>query len=226
MKLAYLSIAVGIVAMVSALWLFNQQPPESIGEVPERASELSVEPKPEPEPEYPVTIPEYTEYLPPEPEGEPEPVVESVFDEMPSSIAIPSIGVDNPIVSVGLNPDNSMEIPHDVQTIGWYEPTGVLPGDEGTAVMAGHVDSRSQGAGAFFDLRHLELEDEITLTHDGVEQTWRVTARRNYDKNEIPLEDIFIDHGEPRLVLITCGGEFDQTARSYKDNIVVYAELV
>jgi hypothetical protein len=140
----------------------------------------------------------------------------------PTAVRIPAIGVDAPIVPVGLEPDASMEIPEDVATIGWYEP-GVRPGESGSAVLAGHVDSRSQGPGAFFDLRRLDLDDVVSITHrDGVTRDWRVVARTNYGKRDLPIADIFTNRGDPQLVLITCGGEFDRTARSYADNIVVY----
>lgn len=140
----------------------------------------------------------------------------------PTAVRIPAIGVDAPIVPVGLEPDGAMEIPEDVATIGWYEP-GVRPGEPGSAVLAGHVDSRSQGPGAFFDLRHLDVDDVVSVTHrDGVTRSWRVVARTHYGKRELPIADLFTNRGDPQLVLITCGGEFDRTARSYADNIVVY----
>ena len=225
MQLPSVFVVIGAFIVAVAAWMLLDQPEVDIGDTPEREVIEDVY-VPAPAPRAKVKPPDLDEHLPEHYQREPEPVaVSATFEARPSTIVIPSISVDNPIVSVGLNPDGSMEIPHDVKTVGWYEPTGVIPGDEGTAVIAGHVDSRSQGPGAFFDLRHLALEDEIVLEHEGIEQTWRVVARRAYDKNEIPIEDIFIDYGEPRLVLITCGGEFDRTARSYTDNTVVYAEL-
>lgn len=219
-------------AMLIAAWAIYEPPVEDIGEVP---TEVQAEPDEEPEPD-PIDFPRPVLELPegeevvvadtePEPEPEPEPETSVTFAEMPTSIQVPAINVDNAIVPVGLNDDGSMEIPHDVHELGWYDVQEVLPGDEGTAVLAGHVDSRTQGPGAFYDLRHLDLGDRIFIGDDQ-EQEWVVTARRSYGKNDIPIEDIFVDHGEPRLVLITCGGAFDRTARSYTDNIVVYAELV
>ena len=144
----------------------------------------------------------------------------------PHHLTIPEIGVDNAIVEVGLHPDGSMEIPDDVSEIGWYTPTGIAPGDEGSAVMAGHVDSRSQGPGAFFDLRALDVGDEITVATDDGEQVWEVTGRTQYDKDYLPVDEIFTTEGDPRLVLITCGGPFDSDTRHYTENTVVYAQPV
>ena len=162
----------------------------------------------------------------PPPSPEPEPVEE--VRSVPLAVRIPAIQVDATTVPVGLEVDGSMEIPSNVATIGWYEPAeglGVRPGQTGTAVLAGHVDSRTQGAGAFYDLRDLSVGDRIEIVHeDGTTSTWRVTQVTQYRKDELPLEEVFVWTGPPRLALITCGGAFDWTARSYTDNLVVYAE--
>jgi hypothetical protein len=153
---------------------------------------------------------------------EPQVVEPAVAD--PVAIRIDRIGVDHAIVPVGLEDDGTMEIPEEVQEIGWYDP-GVRPGEPGSAVLAGHVDSRAQGRGAFFALGALDVDDEIVLTAvDGAEQRWRVTARTRYPKDELPVDELFVWGGaERRLVLITCGGDFDRSSRNYSDNVVVLA---
>ena len=224
------SIVLGVGLLVAA-WVIYEPPVEDVGEVV-AATPFEVRPPLPADPPEVESLPEVAETLfPPArehvaPRSTPDPEPSWVrFEELPTAIRVPAIDVDHPLVPVGLNPDGSMEIPHDVQEIGWYAPQGILPGDHGTAVLAGHVDSRSQGPGAFYDLRHLDVGDLITITDRDQQQEWVVTARRSYDKNLIPIDDIFVEHGDPRLVLITCGGAFDRTARSYRDNIVVYATL-
>jgi LPXTG-site transpeptidase (sortase) family protein len=140
----------------------------------------------------------------------------------PARITIPAIGVDAPVVPVALEPDGTMEIPEDVATIGWFEP-GVRPGQPGSAVLSGHVDSRTQGRGAFFDLEDLEVGDEVTIETAGGPQRWQVTARQRFAKDELPISELFTREGDPQLVLITCGGAFDAGARSYSDNVVIVA---
>jgi hypothetical protein len=144
----------------------------------------------------------------------------------PTRLTIPAIGVDHPIVAVGRSTDGAMEVPDDVHAIGWYAPMGVRPGDPGSAVLAGHVDSRRQGRGAFFDLRSLEVGDDIVVGTVAGEQRWVVTGRTRYPKAELPVDDLFTVGGGPRLVLITCGGDFDPSHRSYRDNVVVAAAPV
>ena len=167
----------------------------------------------------------------PAPHQEPEAPVESdvTVTAIPLQVRIGTISVDAPIVPVGLEEDGAMEIPDRAAEIGWYDPDGlgVRPGATGTAVFAGHVDSRSQGRGALYHLRDLQVGEIIEVDlDDGSVQRWLVTELIQYPKVDVPLNEVFTWAGPPRLVVITCGGEFDRTARSYTDNIVVYAELL
>jgi hypothetical protein len=149
-------------------------------------------------------------------EPEPEPVTD------PVGIRIDALDVDVPVVPVGLEEDGEMEIPDDAHEIGWYHP-GVRPGEKGSAVLAGHVDSK-EGPGAFWGLRDLVLDDVVTITHaDGTERSWRVVAREQYAKDELPIDDVFVWGGDTeQLALITCGGPWNADRASYRDNIVVY----
>lgn len=159
------------------------------------------------------------------PEPEPEPAVEPTAS--PVTVRIPRLEVDAEIVSVGIEADGEMEIPRDVRTVGWYDPEGfggVVPGASGTAVLAGHVDSASQGRGSFYDLKVLEVGDTIEVVHDdGTTSSWIVNDRKTYDKDYLPVDAIFVWEGIPRLVLITCGGPFDRASGHYTENIVVLA---
>jgi hypothetical protein len=69
--------------------------------------------------------------------------------------------------------------------------------------------------------------DEVTVAHaDGTSSVWRVDVTTSYLKEQLPIGDIFTRFGDPRLVLITCGGDFDRSRRRYSHNIVVYASPV
>jgi hypothetical protein len=142
----------------------------------------------------------------------------------PRSVAVPVRGIRADVVSVGVDPDGQMTVPADVATAGWYR-FGPVPGEAGSAVLAGHVDSRSQGRGAFFNLVRVSIGDEVVVTDaDGVERTWVVTVREVVDKDVLPVAELYRRDGPPRLVLITCGGDFDGSARSYVSNVIVVAE--
>jgi len=90
----------------------------------------------------------------------------------------------------------------------------------GSTVIDGHIDSAAAGAGALFHLAQLNPGQPITITTTtGVVITYRVQARRVYPKAEGLPADLFAQTGPARLVLISCGGTFDTTNRSYDDNL-------
>ncbi|WP_138760823.1 class F sortase [Modestobacter altitudinis] len=136
-------------------------------------------------------------------------------------------GVDAPLDPVGVGPDGAMTLPEDVDRVGWYR-FGPAPGaDEGTAVLAGHVDDAEQGLGALAPLRELDAGAEVEVTDAaGAVTRWRVVSRELIEKRAVPLTALFQRAGPPRLVLLTCGGEFLPELRSYTDNVVVVAEPV
>lgn len=140
---------------------------------------------------------------------------------LPIRIAIPRIGVDAPIVAVGVEPGtNNLEIP-DIDRIGWYR-LGPSPGETGSAVLVGHVDGDGR-PGIFWHLGQLAPGDGITIDYRGTgPRDFVVTGRQQVPKNELPAE-LFSRAGPPRLALITCGGAFNSTSRHYEDNVVVVA---
>jgi sortase (surface protein transpeptidase) len=142
----------------------------------------------------------------------------------PIRLAIPSLSLNAPIRPVGVNGDGAVAIPADVDTVGWYR-WGASPGSTaGSTVIVGHVDSATQGTGAFFRLSKLTSGAAVLVTtDDGQIRRYRVVGRQQYPKTVVPLADIFSARGVPRLTLVTCGGRFDRSERSYRDNIVVTA---
>ena len=144
----------------------------------------------------------------------------------PVRLIVPARGVDTAVDPVGVEPDGQMTIPGDVARVGWYR-FGPAPGDDGSAVIAGHVDDREQGLGAMAVLRDAAVGDEAVVTDAAGTQTrWRVVSRELIQKQVLPLDRLFAREGPPRLTLITCGGPFLAEFGSYRDNVVVVAEPV
>lgn len=144
----------------------------------------------------------------------------------PVRLAVPALGVDAPLDPVGVAADGQMELPADVDRVGWYR-FGAVPGGPGSAVLAGHVDDVEQGLGALAPLREAAPGDEVLVTDaTGAVTRWRVVARELITKQELPLERLFARDGAPRLVVVTCGGPYLPEYRSYRDNVVVVAEPV
>lgn len=141
----------------------------------------------------------------------------------PVAVRVGGIEVTAPVVPVGVEADGQMEIPTDVGEVGWYS-FGPAPGEQGSAVLAGHVSSRSQGRGVFYDLKRVELGDVVEVEHeDGTTTTYSVVAVETIDKGELPTDEIFSRDGDPILTLITCGGSFSRAENSYDSNVVVVA---
>jgi hypothetical protein len=141
----------------------------------------------------------------------------------PVAVRIESLGVDAAVVPAGVEPDTGeMAVPPDPAAVAWYE-FGPSPGESGSAVLAGHVDYGGR-PGSFFSLSTLEPGAAVVVTGaDRREQRFVVTGRRQIAKPQLPVADLFTRQGPPTLVLVTCGGGFDRAARSYLDNVVVYA---
>ncbi len=146
-------------------------------------------------------------------------VVEAVA---PVGVTIPALGIDTAtVVPVGVEPDGVMEVPPADQ-LGWYRH-GVTPGEMGSAVVAGHVIDPS-GPGVFRYLADLEVGDEVTVTDaEGVVRRFVVAEVELHDKAAVPFDEVFARSGEPQLVLVTCGGDWDADRRSYRANVVVTA---
>ncbi|WP_373684400.1 class F sortase [Micromonospora thermarum] len=145
----------------------------------------------------------------------------------PTRVRIPRIGVDAPTVALGLDRNQQIAVPplNQPKTAGWYK-LGPTPGEVGTAVVVGHVDSRVSGRAVFFRLGALKPKDTIeVLRQDGKKATFVVDGVARYPKAKLPLNQVYGHTGTAQLRLITCGGAYDKAAKSYKDNIVVFATL-
>jgi sortase (surface protein transpeptidase) len=141
---------------------------------------------------------------------------------VPARIEIPRIGVTSALDRLGRAADGTVEVPSRWGVAGWYAP-GPRPGDPGSAVILGHVDSK-RGPAVFFRLRELRRGDEIRVIRaDGAVVRFTVERTERHDKRRFPTEDVWFPSLTPALRLVTCGGEFDATAGHYRSNIIVYA---
>ncbi|MFD6427086.1 class F sortase [Streptomyces sp. NPDC060198] len=146
----------------------------------------------------------------------------------PRGIAIPSVGVDAPVVGRGLDGDGAVDPPPFATpgAVGWYDG-GAEPGTAGAAIMVGHVDTETEPA-VFYGLSATRPGAEILVTRaDGTVAEFtvddvQVVTRERFDAQKAygPRQD-----GRAELRLITCGGTYDRAARTYSANVVVSAYL-
>lgn len=143
----------------------------------------------------------------------------------PTGLTVPAIGLAEPaLVDLGIAGDGRLQAPEDFDRVGWFTG-GAAPGDPGPAVLVGHVDSW-RGPAVFFRVRELAPGAEILVPRaDGSTVRFVVDAVEQYPKDGFPTERVYGPTADPQLRLITCGGSFDRAAKSYRDNIVVFASL-
>lgn len=140
----------------------------------------------------------------------------------PVRVSVPRIDVDSTLARLGLAADGALETPADYGQAGWYAG-GPAPGDVGPAVLVGHVDSTT-GPAVFWRLRELVAGDEV-LVHraDGSTARFAVTRVERHPKDAFPTDAVYGPTPDAQLRLVTCGGQFDRSQRSYRDNVVVFA---
>jgi LPXTG-site transpeptidase (sortase) family protein len=150
-------------------------------------------------------------------------VGEGANDVYPVRLRIPAIAVDARVVDLGLNQDGTLEVPADFDVTGWYTGRSV-PGETGPSVVVGHVDSHT-GPAVFIELSRLEAGDLVQIDRsDGLVAWFQIRDFAQVDKDEFPTQQVYGDTEEPTLRLITCGGDFDRAARSYEQNLIVFAD--
>lgn len=142
----------------------------------------------------------------------------------PIRLDVPSVGIHTRLVKLGLNADDTLEVPSKPLLAGWYtgSPT---PGERGPSVIAGHVDSWETGPAVFYRLGQVIPGARIDVTRiDGSIAHFNVTATRAYPKRDFPTRAVYGNTDRATLRLITCGDWNEQT-QEYDGNVVVFAEL-
>lgn len=141
---------------------------------------------------------------------------------LPVRVEVPSIGVTSTLIELDLDEDRQLEVPDDAAVAGWYV-RAPRPGEDGPAIIAGHVDSR-EGPGVFWRLRELAAGDHVVVHRaDGSAVDFTVDEVQQWPKDGFPTEAVYGQADGPELRLITCGGAFDAAAGSYRDNVIVFA---
>jgi hypothetical protein len=152
--------------------------------------------------------------------SEPAPVV-GVGAE-PTRVAVPAIGLDEPLIGLGIAETGAMEVPVDADDVGWFTGGG-RPGGRGPTVIAAHVDSTT-GPAVFARLSELAPGDEVSVTTvAGTAVRYVVDEVVDVPKAEFPTGRVFGAQPTDQLRLITCGGVFDRDSGHYDQNRVVFA---
>jgi sortase A len=153
------------------------------------------------------------------------PIPTSIPAAIPARINIPKLNVDANIEAVGVDNLGNMDVPKYFHDAAWYD-MGPKPGETGSSVIDGHVDTPTGAPAVFADISKLKPNDEIIITDKkGEKYNYLVTEVKSYILAEIPLTRIFSKNSLPMLNLITCAGVYDRTKHMYNQRTVVYSKL-
>lgn len=141
-------------------------------------------------------------------------------------LVIPRVGIDAPVVTLGIDGDGVMQSPSNAYDVAWYD-FSTRPGFGSNAVFSGHVDYHDVGPAVFWELRHLQAGDivEVRLA-DGTIYQYSVTALECLPVDTAPIGEIVGPTPNEVVTLITCCGEFNYSTRQYSHRLVVRAERV
>ncbi len=141
----------------------------------------------------------------------------------PTRLEIPRLRIAMAIQPVGVAGDGEMALPGDPADLGWYA-YGPRPGDvAGATVLAAHLDYPGYGRGPLAEAEKLRPGDTLTVRSGSTARRYAVTAVRHVAKKSLDLEALFARDGPARIHIVTCGGTFDRSTRSYDENVVVVA---
>ena len=145
--------------------------------------------------------------------------------DRPVRVKVPDLAIDAPIILLGLDQDQRLEVPGNATDTGWWTG-GSVPGTQGPAVIAGHVNFKGQ-AGVFQELGRLEPGDRVEVTlDDGTATAFMVDRVEQHPKDAFPTNAVYGPTPGSELRLITCGGDFNESSGHYDDNIVAFARAV
>jgi hypothetical protein len=145
------------------------------------------------------------------------------YEREPVSIKIPALSINAPVTRLGLEQDGSLQVPAEDDKVGWYAG-GAVPGEDGTAIMVGHLDS-TIGPAVFQRLKNLKPRDIISISRaDGSTVEFKVSRLATYNYDDFPDTEVYGATSYPSLRLLTCAGKYNPRTRHYSQNLVVYAE--
>jgi len=225
--IALLVSSMALVVAVPTAWALSQ-PEESVGSRPEVAAPsptaAAATPEPAGAPSPVSAAPQVAGPEVPRIGVEVAPQPDLPLPPLPTQLLIPSVGINATVAPTGVLADGQVDVPQDAKAVGWYE-YGVRPGwPVGSSVIVGHVDSRTQGRGAMFPLKGVQVGDRVSvIREDGSRLEYRIVSRESIDKGVLPTGELFSSNGPERLTLITCGGAYIRSAGGYQENVVVTA---
>jgi sortase (surface protein transpeptidase) len=143
----------------------------------------------------------------------------------PCRMVIDSIGVDAPVIELGLRSNGTLEVPTVYSEAGWWKGGG-KPGKIGSTVIVGHIDNR-RGPAVFYKLPQLKAGDVVTIMRVKRKPVrYVIEDLGRWAKSNFPSEIVYAATPIAELRLITCGGVFNRSTGHYTDNIIAFGRMI
>lgn len=143
---------------------------------------------------------------------------------LPARLKIPLIDIDSVVEQAGLTSQGAMDVPKNQNNVAWFN-VGPRPGENGSAVIAGHFGWKNGKSSAFDDLYKLRKGDKLYIEDEkGRPVVFVVRESRSYDANANASDVFFSSDGKAHLNLITCEGVWDKERKIYSKRLVVFAD--
>lgn len=147
-------------------------------------------------------------------------------NNLPVELYIPRIDIRTTIEHVGVTSSGSMDVPRIITNVAWFMH-GTIPGDVGSAVIAGHYGWKNGKPSAFDALHNMELGDVIYTTDiKGVVTMFKVREVQSVPFDSDALDVFVSTDGRSHLNLITCEGTWDASRKTYSNRLIVFTDKV
>jgi LPXTG-site transpeptidase (sortase) family protein len=139
---------------------------------------------------------------------------------IPETVVLPG-GAQAPVQPAS-TVDGQLQVPENVQHVGWWDGSASAGDPFGRTVIAGHVDSANGADGFFVRLKQTKVGDVVTLRTGSHRLRYKVSAVQTVARRALATDGQAFDQSGPhRLVLITCTGTYRRDRGGYENNLVV-----
>ena len=149
---------------------------------------------------------------------------EQIITGLPIRFKIPKINIDSLVEYVGLTSGGAMDVPKNREDVAWFE-LGPRPGEDGTAIIAGHYGIKNRKESVFDNLHKLRKGDKVYIEDDkGILISFVVRESRRYDPKADATDVFGVNTGPSHLNLVTCEGEWDEILKDYPTRLVIFTD--
>jgi len=143
---------------------------------------------------------------------------------LPLRLVIPVINISANIQSLGTNSKGEMEVPSNITDVGLFK-FGAIPGQKGSAVIAGHFNGENNQEGVFANLDKLKAGDKLSIEDKtGKSIIFIVQKKEFYDSGY--ADNVFNQSDSAHLNLVTCDGLWDEVKKSYTKRLVIFSDIL